>query len=85
MPSWPTFEKVVGSGRRESERRMGAVQQQRLQREGFRLEVTRAGKHYSGGSRKPAADSRRPTRLGTGQDLAAVACTHVVGPTTSCC
>jgi hypothetical protein len=63
MPSWPTFEKVVGSGRRESERRMGAVQQQRLQREGFRLEVTRAGKHYSGGSRKPAADSRRPTRL----------------------
>jgi hypothetical protein len=25
---------------------MGAVQQQRLQREGFRLEVTRAGKHY---------------------------------------
>ena len=31
-----------------SERRMGALQQQRLQieREGFRLEVARAGKHY---------------------------------------
>ena len=29
-----------------SERRMGAVQQHRLQREDFTLEVTRAGKHY---------------------------------------
>jgi hypothetical protein len=29
-----------------SERRMGAVQQHRLKREGFTLEVTRAGKHY---------------------------------------
>jgi hypothetical protein len=29
-----------------SERRVDAVQQQRLKREGFTLEVTRAGKHY---------------------------------------
>ncbi len=62
MPSWPTFEKVVGSGRRESERRMGAVQQQRLQREkasGSRLPVLASTTLEGAGNRPPTLAAPR--------------------------
>ncbi len=63
MPSWPTFERVVGSGRREraADGRGGAAEA--AEREGFRLEVTRAGKHYYWREPETGRLLSPPTRL----------------------